>query len=186
VPGSGDLRSADRTPRALSAASRGLIQAEGGDDLYAIAAPRSATLADLTLEPRMSFAFEPSCATGDHADQIGIDHCRPHHPRLRHPPRRRQPPTHHGLHRRTRQRRRRTPRTRHRPRHTGAHRLAAHIQTSIVIGPCGDTGRVPPATISFPSALRTRGARHLSGEVPMRRVGRRDGPIRLSGGRVSP
>lgn len=55
---------------AFSRIPGGLIQAEGGD-LYPTAAPRAATLADMTLEPGMSFAFEPSCGIGDHMVTLG-------------------------------------------------------------------------------------------------------------------
>ncbi|MFF3073403.1 M24 family metallopeptidase [Kitasatospora sp. NPDC057904] len=55
---------------AFSRIPGGLIQAEGGDR-YPIAPPRPAMLADLTLEPGMSFAFESSCGIGDHMVTLG-------------------------------------------------------------------------------------------------------------------
>jgi hypothetical protein len=59
---------------------------------------------------------------------------------------------------------------------------ASYIQASAVIEPCGDTRRLPAAVISLLSAVGARRARRLPGEVPMRRGGRQDGPIRLSDG----
>jgi Xaa-Pro aminopeptidase len=55
---------------AFSRIPGGLIQAQGGD-LYPTAAPRPATLADMPLQPGMTFAFEPSCGIGDHMVTIG-------------------------------------------------------------------------------------------------------------------
>ncbi|WP_188305015.1 M24 family metallopeptidase [Streptomyces sp. CBMA123] len=55
---------------AFSRIPGGPIQADGGDR-YPTAAPRPATLAGMTLEPGMSFAFEPSCGIGDHMVTIG-------------------------------------------------------------------------------------------------------------------
>jgi hypothetical protein len=59
---------------------------------------------------------------------------------------------------------------------------APHVQGSAVVEPCGDIGRLPPTMISLLSAVGARRARRLSGEVPVHRSGRRDGPTRLSGG----
>jgi Xaa-Pro aminopeptidase len=55
---------------AFSRIPGGLIQAQGGD-LYPTAAPRPATLADMPLQPGMTFAFEPSCGIGDHMVTLG-------------------------------------------------------------------------------------------------------------------
>lgn len=55
---------------AFSRMPGGRIQAEGGDQ-YPVAPPRQAMLADMVLEPGMSFAFEPSCGIGDHMVTVG-------------------------------------------------------------------------------------------------------------------